>query len=667
MLYTRVTFNNWGVYYKKNQFNFSLEPNSKRVIIPVGGRSGEGKTTFLNGVKTVLFGSNADCVNKRNYKQFINSMLNNKSRLEGDYKIYIELEMELLNNKQVVLKREWNIIEDTNINEVLTITVDGQTLPTLEDSQDKKQFLQTIMPLETSQFFLFDGENVQDIANDDNYDKQIENAMMDTLNISTYVHVSDSLEKYIKKVSKDLNKGVARSDLSSLSSEIYRFCEESEKLERALAVFNRELSLLDEDALKINSHLYGFDSSSHDKRENLVYELDQKIQEKQVLRNKIIQQIGSTLATATLENALLQIKEQFLTEETYMENLLKDNKTESAFNAILDQLNNSIIDPELTPNQKEVIIDLQTNIWREQIGSRINKIDLIHYNAISQVEHEYFKETINNALTEVKESDVFTEEFSYCYKRVIEEIEELQVQLNNMPTRNEIMSSEAKLMDINLRRNNLNNEIQSITMRLGSIESQSNDLKLKREQMTAELNINIEIELKIKKALEVQEVLFEYVKVLKKKKSEDVSRYQSEMFKKLHRKKNYAQNFNFDPHTFKASFENDLNQFVYKDNLSQSEKQIYAISLLWALQMASKQKYPVIIDTPLGRLDCEHKTNMLEHYFPFAGPQVIILSNEEEISVARRGMMAPYIAHEYLLKIYPEDHHQVHILEDYFK
>jgi len=115
------------------------------------------------------------------------------------------------------------------------------------------------------------------------------------------------------------------------------------------------------------------------------------------------------------------------------------------------------------------------------------------------------------------------------------------------------------------------------------------------------------------------------------------------------------------------TFENDLDQEIYKNNLAQSEKQIYAVSLHWALQKASKHQYPVIIDTPLGRLDAKHKQNMLEHYLPYAGPQVIILSTEEEISISRKGMIEPFIAREYRLDISPEDHHEVQVVEGYFR
>jgi len=65
--------------------------------------------------------------------------------------------------------------------------------------------------------------------------------------------------------------------------------------------------------------------------------------------------------------------------------------------------------------------------------------------------------------------------------------------------------------------------------------------------------------------------------------------------------------------------------------LSAGEKQIYAIAILEALGKTSGKKLPIIIDTPLGRLDSKHRDKLIEHYFPEASHQVIILSTDTEI------------------------------------
>jgi len=58
---------------------------------------------------------------------------------------------------------------------------------------------------------------------------------------------------------------------------------------------------------------------------------------------------------------------------------------------------------------------------------------------------------------------------------------------------------------------------------------------------------------------------------------------------------------------------------------------VFAVSLLWGLAQTSELKLPIIIDTPLSRLDSTHRDNIVNNYFPNAGEQVIILSTDTEV------------------------------------
>ncbi|MCK5869492.1 MAG: hypothetical protein KAG45_02400 [Methyloprofundus sp.] len=76
---------------------------------------------------------------------------------------------------------------------------------------------------------------------------------------------------------------------------------------------------------------------------------------------------------------------------------------------------------------------------------------------------------------------------------------------------------------------------------------------------------------------------------------------------------------------------NDFGNEIPKESLSAGERQIYAIAMLDALAKTSSRKLPMIIDTPLGRLDSKHRKKLVENYFPSASHQVIILSTDTEI------------------------------------
>jgi DNA sulfur modification protein DndD len=122
-----------------------------------------------------------------------------------------------------------------------------------------------------------------------------------------------------------------------------------------------------------------------------------------------------------------------------------------------------------------------------------------------------------------------------------------------------------------------------------------------------------------------------------------------------------------DTNTFSLSLYDIQGQLVPKHRLSAGEKQLLAIAFLWGLARVSGRSLPVAIDTPLGRLDSSHRTNLVERYFPTASHQVILLSTDTEIARVEVGRLRELdaIRREYLLK-YDSTKRQTTIEAGYF-
>lgn len=74
---------------------------------------------------------------------------------------------------------------------------------------------------------------------------------------------------------------------------------------------------------------------------------------------------------------------------------------------------------------------------------------------------------------------------------------------------------------------------------------------------------------------------------------------------------------------------------------------------------------PAIIDTPMGRLDSEHRNQLVERYFPHASHQVVILSTDTEIEVNYFEQLKPSLARAYHLS-YDEAGRMTRLEEGYF-
>ena len=106
-----------------------------------------------------------------------------------------------------------------------------------------------------------------------------------------------------------------------------------------------------------------------------------------------------------------------------------------------------------------------------------------------------------------------------------------------------------------------------------------------------------------------------------------------------------------DPSDFRLSIrDRDGNEVR---NASAGEREILALSMLWALGSISRRALPLVIDTPLGRLDRRHRQNIVDHFLPNAAEQVIVLATDEEITDERRRRLADRIAGELELTFDP--------------
>ncbi len=92
----------------------------------------------------------------------------------------------------------------------------------------------------------------------------------------------------------------------------------------------------------------------------------------------------------------------------------------------------------------------------------------------------------------------------------------------------------------------------------------------------------------------------------------------------------------------------DLREF----DLSAGEKQIFTQSLFSAVAKVSGKIFPSVIDTPIGRLDEEHRNNVLRHLADRSG-QVIIISTNTEVVGRYLDTIRAKVAKAYLLESRP--------------
>lgn len=129
----------------------------------------------------------------------------------------------------------------------------------------------------------------------------------------------------------------------------------------------------------------------------------------------------------------------------------------------------------------------------------------------------------------------------------------------------------------------------------------------------------------------IANMLNAYIIKLRKNKIHLLQEKTFEMYKLLSSRSGLIKDLTIDEKTYGIVVRDRNGHEIKKSGLSAGEKEIFAISLLWGLAQTSQLNLPIIIDTPLSRLDSVHRDNIVNSYFPYAAEQIIILSTDTEI------------------------------------
>ncbi len=100
---------------------------------------------------------------------------------------------------------------------------------------------------------------------------------------------------------------------------------------------------------------------------------------------------------------------------------------------------------------------------------------------------------------------------------------------------------------------------------------------------------------------------------------------------------------------FYLSFLDKDGQPIGSGSISHGMRQLAVTALLWALKDVAGRPLPIIVDTPLARIDRENQDNLLTHYYPNAAEQVIVLATDSEVDERKYNLVRSQLNRVYTL------------------
>lgn len=642
MIISRLTLHNFGVYAGTNTFVFK---NNKPVVL-IGGMNGRGKTTFLNAVLLSLYGSNSFAYRESSYSsygQYLRSMVNEN---DGTGCCFVEIvfKIDADGTDVYTVHRAWNT-NNKRVKEELEVTKNQEKDEFL--SNNWLVFIENLLPSALSPYFFFDGDNIAELAVGSTEEKMKE-AIKALLGISVLDQLENDLSRIENRVIRDSNTGINENELSKLQEKLDGVKKELDSIDDKISSDSEKREDIKTKLEQQNSEYISKGGLLVEQRQELYQKRSEKKIELQSINQQKIDLAASELPLILIFDLLLNIDEKAKNSRDVREMKTAAKRITEAFERYNGsktiELENFINYIESLSNQ-EVGTD-ELNFTESAIFQLSNLVSASLKTRLSQaVELEKRSQKVSSEIDGIDKHlsvDIDEKAVNTLFKK-IKQYEQKEIELDEKIERLQRQRSEINGGYIRL----VSEYKQLLDKTLSESETHDKGSRLLKYNSYA------------------GNILTEYKIRLQKRKIDTLTTTITACFKKIANKQNLIEKIEMDPVTLDFSYVDMNGKIVPKESLSEGEKQMMIISILWALAICSKRKLPVIIDTPLARLDSEHRKALIKTYFPNAGEQTIILSTDSEIGGEYYNLLNDYVSDEYTL-IYNDETKSTHIVNGYF-
>lgn len=630
MIIKRLKLHNFGVYAGDNEFMFE----GKKPIVLVGGMNGRGKTTFLEAILLALYGSNSFAYSeskKRSYIQYLRSFVNKNA---DDKTCSVELEFEIDNGvrEHYLIKRQWNSISKKNIEEICVYkdeTYSGFL------TNNWPMFVESILPSALSSFFFFDGEKIAEMAVDGT-NIQLKNAIRSMLGITVLDVLGNDILRNLKHVNKDGNDNKTAEGVQKLR-------EEKEKAVADLSEIDSRIEKLTHVLVEDNAKLESLHQQYTVKGGDAVEKKQLTIQKRADLISDLNMEESRLYELSASELPLLLVSD-----------LIGEIKLQA-----VDEHNDAIM--------REAVIQLESLLQEfSQLyeGDNKSSFDFVNYvkSTTNKTQEEPIYELSDQALFQLNNLiEGVLEKTAYETKSILRTKKKLERQIAELDSYLALDINDKELQDIHKKIKKAEQTLINDQIKMSELEQQKSAANsrvisantefskyVESYLSTAELRDNVDRTIKYSNiALSIIE---KYQIELQKRKTGILAETITKCYKELANKKNLIDKVEMNAETLSIHYISEDGKEIRKDSLSAGEQQLMVIATLWALAKCSKKKLPVIIDTPLSRLDSVHRTSIIQTYFPNAGEQTIILSTDTEIDEHYYDLMKENVGDEFTLK-----------------
>lgn len=642
MKINRLILHNFGIYANTN----TLYLASNKPVILVGGMNGRGKTTLLEAILLALYGrrSFAFAESGMSFPNYLTRLVN---KSDGSFQTYIEFIFEQSSGEEIDcynVRREWSLHNATPSFKTI-VHKNGSHDQFLSDNWDL--FVEEMLPSAIAPFFFFDGEKISELASSDN-ETHMKNSIKSLLGID----VIDQSMTDIQRIASNKKRAV-KADANA----------------KEIAEYEAKLKKADVEAKEAKDVAGLLEVKQH--------KLSNKLQESQ----NAFAAMGGNLASNQKE---LIVRQSVLLERLEGVNIQILEVASGDFPLLMT-----------LPLLREILGVSETEKEQKAIHAALEQLPALYKEFEKERSHEFgFDEFISFVKNNTKDVETvynLTENGFFQLKALCSTLSFRQREdmIRLLKYRQHLLAEQAEIenyLSINVDETVVGNKYSEILRLTAELATVTEQYRLAQELADSKYTAFQELgrhQLKvIEKAVGSLEgatdtkrivtyvgysmnVLQEYKLRLQAAKTQNLATTMTQCFKQITSKQNLISEIKIDETSLDFIYLDSEGNSIDRSSFSAGEKQLLVIAMLWGLGICSKKKLPVIIDTPLARLDSAHREMLITNYFPKASEQTILLSTDSEVYGNYYDLICPYVEKEFTL-VYDDETKQTVVHKGYF-
>lgn len=646
MFIEEVSICNLFAYYGK--VSVAFRQISDKNLYCLYGNNGFGKTSFIRCAKLLFLGTGlnegkAPYLISQFWKekrlspkplilgtQGFSGILNKYAKSEGQSEYYVAFSGSFQGKRFYIERRFVNVLIN-DVQEILTLKLDDMVYKN-DEAQDK---LATILPPLFVEFFFFDGEEIGSISG--NIRTGLREKMEVILQITPIKILLEQMQKTRKELIENEEKNEQNKEqLDSNARKLDDAQKDLEVTEKHIHTLSTKIQELQENIEQAQTTLHTLIANTDSERKLHISSKDNAENNLAKTKNNLKESLKYVVSTANSD--LIQSLQQHM--QTLQESVRNDDI--GGFDKIVKMTGGEILkniianDTMVKESQREIVYRLTLNLlnkMKEAATTHNLPKSYIPYNRIHNIETSIIYTKHTTLIKDIYEAKDLKKEI----KAIVDILNELNID-EDKKIQQESLQEEIKAYKEELAQKNKELiEKQQIRLELNNkIES------LEKEKSLLYARINTErINKKLKVLESLQHIITEYKEQLIETLREELCRGIKESYKTLLPNDNVVsvemgQDFDI---TLKDVDGNEISVA----NQSSGQKQILAIAIFWTLSKLSHSTIPLIIDTPLARIDATNRQRIIQNYYA-KGHQVIVLPHNGEMGLKEYEYAKPYIA-----------------------